>query len=428
MNMDMLSRVFGILQRAGGMEQIRQLMVIVYGVLCVFGLLNCILGYRILRFWMMIFGFIIGAGAGVAVTYMSGVQDKMVIAGAMAGLGIVLAVVSFLIYRAGIFVLGFGIGISLSIYLVHPTSSFSFFLCILIGVGLGVLAMRYAKGVIIIGTSLLGGVLAGFSIAKIAGLAQFPYGVGMTAGIVILGMLIQFAINKDRYDEDDDEEEEEDVPAEEPETTRSERKNRGRSDREYPSDHDQDNRKKISGNREADERDSRNGRRSRKGSDREGRYSDRRERDLAGSRKKARNERSGSDDKKNSRGSSTERRSSSGNGRNRSSGRNYGSDDRRGRSYSQNGSTRGRRNTGTGSSSRYDDPADHGDYEDNDRFDDLENRDTYEDFEKQQQRRRRMDIENMADYDEQEEYGHHRADPDLMNNLDLDDLDEWEDD
>ena len=49
----MLSRGFDILQRAGGMEQISQLMVIVYGVLCVFGLLNCILGYRILRFWMM---------------------------------------------------------------------------------------------------------------------------------------------------------------------------------------------------------------------------------------------------------------------------------------------------------------------------------------------------------------------------------------
>ena len=70
--------------------------------------------------------------------------------------------------------------------------------------------MRYAKGVIIVGTSILGGVLAGLSIAKIAGLAQFPYGVGMAAGIVILGMLIQFAINKDRYDEEDDDDEEED--------------------------------------------------------------------------------------------------------------------------------------------------------------------------------------------------------------------------
>lgn len=76
MNMDMLSRVFDIIQRTGGMEQIGQLMMIVYGVLCVFGLLNCILGYRILRFWMMIFGFLIGAGAGFAATYISGVQDK----------------------------------------------------------------------------------------------------------------------------------------------------------------------------------------------------------------------------------------------------------------------------------------------------------------------------------------------------------------
>ena len=204
MNMDVLSRVFNILQRVGGMEQIGQFMTIVYGIVCVFGILNCLLGYRILRFWMMIFGFLIGAGAGFGVTYLSGVEDKMVIAGAMAGLGIVLAIVSFLVYRAGIFVLGFGIGISLSIYLVHPTSSFSFFLCILVGVGLGILAMRYAKGVIIIGTSILGGVLAGVSIAKIGGLEQFPYGVGMAVGIALLGMLIQFAINKDHYDDDDE--------------------------------------------------------------------------------------------------------------------------------------------------------------------------------------------------------------------------------
>ena len=150
-----------IAYRVRDMQIAGTLSMALFGVVLVFGIMNCVLGYRLLRFWMMIFGFIIGARAGFGVTYMSGVQDKMVIAGAMAGLGIVLAVVSFLIYWAGIFVLGFGIGITLSIYLVHPTSSFSFFLCILIGGGLGVLAMRYAKGVLIVGTSILGGVLAG---------------------------------------------------------------------------------------------------------------------------------------------------------------------------------------------------------------------------------------------------------------------------
>lgn len=418
MNMDMLSRGFDILQRAGGMEQISQLMVIVYGVLCVFGLLNCILGYRILRFWMMIFGFIIGAGAGFGVTYMSGVQDKMVIAGAMAGLGIVLAVVSFLIYRAGIFVLGFGIGITLSIYLVHPTSSFSFFLCILIGVGLGVLAMRYAKGVIIVGTSILGGVLAGLSIAKIAGLAQFPYGVGMAAGIAILGMLIQFAINKDRYDEEDDEEEDDDDGTLPEETRKPAGRGRRGNSREYTSDRNRDDHRYTYENRANDDRESRGERRSRRPSDREGRNSDRRKRNCADSRIRSGSER-------NSKGSSTERRSTSGtSGRNRTSGRNYASDDRRGRRYSQSSSTRERRNAGTGSRSRYADPEDHEDY---DRFDESENRDSYEDFEKLQQKRRRMDIENMADFDEQEEYENYRDDPDLMNDEDLDELDEWKD-
>ena len=418
MNMDMLSRGFDILQRAGGMEQISQLMVIVYGVLCVFGLLNCILGYRILRLWMMIFGFIIGAGAGFGVTYMSGVQDKMVIAGAMAGLGIVLAVVSFLIYRAGIFVLGFGIGITLSIYLIHPTSSFSFFLCILIGVGLGVLAMRYAKGVIIVGTSILGGVLAGLSIAKIAGLAQFPYGVGMAAGIAILGMLIQFAINKDRYDEEDDEEEDDDDGALPEETRKPAGRDRRGNSREYTSDRNRDDHRYTYENRANDDRESRGERRSRRPSDREGRNSDRRERNYADSRKRSGSER-------NSKGSSTERRSTSEtSGRNRTSGRNYASDDRRGRRYIQSSSTRERRNAGTGSRFRYADPEDHEDY---DRFDESENRDSYEDFEKLQQKRRRMDIENMADFDEQEEYGNYRDDPDLMNDEDLDELDEWKD-
>lgn len=186
MNMDVLSRVFNILQRVGGMEQIVQFMTIVYGIVCVFGILNCLLGYRILRFWMMIFGFLIGAGAGFGVTYLSGVEDKMVIAGAMAGLGIVLAIVSFLVYRAGIFVLGFGIGISLSIYLVHPTSSFSFFLCILVGVGLGILAMRYAKGVILSEPVSLAECWQGFLLRRSVALNSFRMALVWQLGLPFL--------------------------------------------------------------------------------------------------------------------------------------------------------------------------------------------------------------------------------------------------
>lgn len=409
MNMDMLSRVFDIMQRVGGMEQISQLMIIVYGVLCVFGLMNCILGYRILRFWMMIFGFLIGAGGGFAATYISGVQDKMVIAGAMAGLGIVLAIVSFLIYRAGIFVLGFGIGISLSIYLVHPTSSFSFFLCILIGVGLGVLAMRYAKGVIIIGTSVLGGVLAGFSIAQIGGLAQFPYGIGMAVGIALLGMLIQFAINKDHYDEEEDEEE----PYKEMDNHRR-RKNDFTGQEHDPEYNREDFYKKSSGRRSEDRMRSADSdaRYSRRNGDQDKEYSDRKKTADAQKRNRRKEESRSLDNRRSERSSASA-------GRRTASERN-GSSDRRQRGTNRSYSSDARRSPNRNSSSqrsRYHDP----ETEDRDIFynDGVyeEPVDTYDGFEKQQQRKRQMDLENMADYD------------DLKSTeaTDMKDYDEWKD-
>ena len=56
---------------------------------------------------------------------------------------------------------------SVAIYVLHPTSSLVFFLCILAGVLLGSLAMKWAREVIIVGTSLMGGAMAGVSAAKL---------------------------------------------------------------------------------------------------------------------------------------------------------------------------------------------------------------------------------------------------------------------
>ena len=425
MSMDMLSRVFDILQRVGGMEQINRFMMAIYGVICVFGLLNCILGYRILRFWMMLFGFLIGACTGFGVTYLSGVNDWKMIIGAMAGLGVVLAIVSFLIYRAGIFVLGFGIGVSLSIYLVHPTSSFTFFLCLLIGVGLGILAMRYAKGVIIIGTSVLGGILAGVSLAQLGGLAQFPYGVGIAAGIAILGIAIQFAINRERDDDDEDEEkpEEKSDNCTKKRNTVSDNTSYDNRDRQNVSSEKRsgrDDEKRRNDNRSYrrnDESDRKNSR-LREESERERRYTERRnssENRHKGSDRKSNTginvRNSFSESRKKTRGSSD---------RSRTGGRDLKSSDNRDRSrsrYSDKGYSE-RKNISTGSfrRSRYEDPDDYDIRDSRDVSKDVEydseyisDMDTYENFEEDQQRERRLDIENMADFE-------------------LDDYDEWEDD
>ena len=181
---------------------------IVFAVIAAFGILNCVLGYRLLRFWGMLAGFITGASIGYMIAKRLTVQDRIYYAGAMVGLGIILAIIVFLIYRAAIFVLGAGCALAASVYFLRPTTSALFFLCILIGVAAGVIGLKFSRVVIITATSLMGGALAGLSLAKIGGLAEIPYGLGMSAGFAVLGMLVQFATN--RIPEEDDEEEEED--------------------------------------------------------------------------------------------------------------------------------------------------------------------------------------------------------------------------
>lgn len=207
---DILKRVWGIVERIRMMDSSSLPFLVIFGIVLLFGILNCFLGYRLLRFWMMLCGFVMGALAGVWIVHsaeMSGVG--MYAAGALLG-GIILSIFAFFIYIGGIFILGAGMGITLSIYVLHPTTSLSFFLCILAGVGIGVLATKFAKIVMILGTSIIGGILAGFSVAEICDFPELPYGVLMSLGFALLGVIIQFAINKEKeYLEDDDEEDEE---------------------------------------------------------------------------------------------------------------------------------------------------------------------------------------------------------------------------
>lgn len=203
---DILQQAMNMLENQGTLPQISSFAVIGFGVLFVLGVVNCILGYRLLRFWMMLFGFLIGAGLGVGVAYSTGVQEKYMYAVFAVVAGVVLAAIAFVSYKVGIFILGMGIGLGLGTYVIHPTTSLTFFFCLMLGVGLGVMAMKQARVILIVGTSLLGGAMAGFSLARLGNMADIPYGVGLSVGFALLGMLIQFATNRVKvYDDEEDE-------------------------------------------------------------------------------------------------------------------------------------------------------------------------------------------------------------------------------
>ena len=201
---DILQQIMDMIETTRTIPSVSSISMIGFAVLLIFGIINCVLGYRLLRFWMMLCGFVIGAGIGFGIAFSSGVTEKYMYAAFMVGVGVVIAVIAFVSYKIGLFILGAGIGIGLGIYVFHPTTSLVFFFCLLLGVGLGVLAMKQARVVLIVGTSLLGGAMAGFSAAKLGGLADIPYGIGLSAGFALLGMVIQFATNR-RADDDEDE-------------------------------------------------------------------------------------------------------------------------------------------------------------------------------------------------------------------------------
>lgn len=223
-----LQQIMGTMEQTRTMSALDSVSMIGFVALLVLGIINCVLGYRLLRFWMMLFGFLIGGGIGLGVAYTMGIQEKYMYAVIMIGVGILLAVIAFLSYKIGIFVIGAGIGLGLGIYVFHPTTSLVFFFCLLLGVGLGALAMKWAREVLIVGTSLLGGAMAGISLAKLGGLDDIPYGLGLSALCALLGMLIQFATNRRVVIEEEEYE---------PERVKKVKRNPGyRDSAEYPSD------------------------------------------------------------------------------------------------------------------------------------------------------------------------------------------------
>ena len=209
---DIIGRILDLTENFLDSSLMDRFMMGIFAVILIFGILNCILGYRLLRFWMMLGGFLVGAGLAFVTVHGMGVEEKSTWLAAMVITGIIFAVIAFLIYKAGVFILAAGIGWTLSIYFLHPTTSAVFFACILIGIALGTMAVKYCREVLIVATSLIGGLMAGISAAKLGNLEDIPYGLGMSVGFAILGILIQLAINKPQVEEDEmDQEDEEEA-------------------------------------------------------------------------------------------------------------------------------------------------------------------------------------------------------------------------
>ena len=103
---DILQQIMNMIENTRTVPSISSFSMIGFTVLLIFGVINCILGYRLLRFWMMLCGFVIGAGIGFGAAYTGGVTEKYMYAAFMVGAGVLLAVIAFVSYKIGIFEAG----------------------------------------------------------------------------------------------------------------------------------------------------------------------------------------------------------------------------------------------------------------------------------------------------------------------------------
>ncbi len=207
---EVLQRLLSVASRIRDMEPDTTAEMLFLIAILAFGLINVVLGYRLLRFWVMLFGFGLGALGAYLVLRELGAEGNSTYIAAMTGLGVFIGAIGFLIYRVGIFILGAGVGFGVSLYLLHPLSSAAFFLCVLIGLALGYLALRTSRWLIIILTSLAGGLMAGFCASKLLRFGGwYPYLAGLV--LTAAGIAVQAFLNPKQEEEDEEEDEWEDV-------------------------------------------------------------------------------------------------------------------------------------------------------------------------------------------------------------------------
>lgn len=168
-------------------------MMIALIVTTVIGIFLSMFGLKLIRLWSALLGLVAGAGIGFAVTELAGLEP-MIVVGATIGGGIVLAFLAGFFYRFGIFLMALLTGVYIAILFVNPQDWIFLGVCLAIGLVIALLALKFVEPIMIVVTSILGGVLAGDAIATLAEFDNPIFRYGIMVLIAIVGGIIQFTL------------------------------------------------------------------------------------------------------------------------------------------------------------------------------------------------------------------------------------------
>lgn len=166
----------------------------------VIALLYCFFGYKFLRAFVTIIGFIIGMGIGYLVSHAVG-ANTVVMWILVILFAVALAAVSFFLYRAGIFIVTFFVVLGVVFKLVSALPApWPPVLALIAAIIAAILAVIFVRPVAIITSGLCGGL--SFSAALINDLVkwQSDYSTAVVLifglALAVLGMVFQFRTTK----------------------------------------------------------------------------------------------------------------------------------------------------------------------------------------------------------------------------------------
>ena len=171
----------------------------------VFALLNCFLGYRLRKLWIVLVSFLAGSAVGLAVCIHMRLSLRWSLFGSSGGGNFLCPAVGYLLYRAGLFILCWGVTVFLLLQLLHPASTAALAACLIAGAAAGGFALARERVTVSLVTAIGGGFGSAFLLLSLAGQDSPLLTILLTAILAFLGILVQLKPwkNKDYWEQED---------------------------------------------------------------------------------------------------------------------------------------------------------------------------------------------------------------------------------
>lgn len=175
--------------------ELNDILIVVSLVGFLIAIIQCFFGFKLMKFWIAVQGFLIGGligfFLGAFITHGKFASLIFALLGAIGG-----AIIAYFLYKVGVFLKAFGLTfiIIAAIMVLLGIFSLAIPLGILIGIAAGIISVIFIQPIFILTTSISGGMSAGSFMATILNTNS---AVGILLGIILagLGIFVQIKMN-----------------------------------------------------------------------------------------------------------------------------------------------------------------------------------------------------------------------------------------